>query len=209
MLADGADITEIERTMSEALVRGLSWAMSAHGMDKVDVESGGFPTVPLRMSRGYSPILPVVAYKAETNINVVWLKNQSREWGARRLAECVGRIAEAIVIAARRDGASGVVGLDRSSLRTMFEPNSERNGYKIRFFSSLVYERNYVEEGGVVETTQTEVNVGTFDLGKLPEEIDEIMVKVRSSANEIANDPGIDAILEAMMNNDSFSDVME
>jgi hypothetical protein len=52
MLADGSDLSAMERAMSAALESGLSQAMARNGMQPVGVESGGFPTVALRKSAG-------------------------------------------------------------------------------------------------------------------------------------------------------------
>lgn len=208
MLADGADISVMERAMSIALEGGLSQAMSRNGMQPVAVESGGFPTVALRKSIGYAPILPVVAFRYNTIVRSQWLRDQSRAWASRMLSDSVFVVCESIIRAASRDGATGVVGIDRSSLRTMFEPTKERDGFQIRFFASLAYDRIDRGDGVVVETTQTDIDLGSFDLGRLPSELDQIMASVRSSANDAASDPGMDSVLEAMMDDDSFEGLM-
>jgi hypothetical protein len=148
--------------------------------------------------------LPVVAFRYDTIVMLQWLRDQSREWAVQRLADSVSVVAEEIARAALEDGASGVVGIDRSSLRTVFEPTAERDGFRIRFFASLVYGRLDRSESEVVDTGPAEIDVGSFDLGKLPDEIDGMMAKVRSLATDVESDPGMDSVIDGMLEEDAF-----
>ena len=162
MLADGSDISAIERAMTESLMRGLV---------------------------------------ASRKIGVEWLEQQSREWAISCLSDTVASVAYAISRAAGGDGASGRIGVDRSSLAVSIEREKGGGFFLLRFSARLAYDRSGGEPM-VVDTTVPEIDVGFAEVGELPDEVTSATKAAMVAIDLSASDSDLEEMLDALATDD-------
>lgn len=203
MKVDGTKLLACERAMSEVILVVFrdTIAMSSPSTKVQEVESGGFPTVGLQISRGATPVAPVVVFKAAAKIGSQWLADQSSEWASKALAQAAAKIAVAMAREAisRPDGTAAV-GIDRSSVSASFraqEPPGE--GFVMSFSVGLAVYPPREQDGIVVDTEQEFVDLGMFEIeSKLPDESAEVMGKIQDSIKAAASSNQIDEMFAAL-----------
>jgi len=203
MKVDGAKLLAYERAMSEAVLSAFRQTISnsSPSTQIQEIESGGFPTVGLKVNRMASPIVPVVVFKAAARINGKWLAEQSKDWASKALVKSASQIAVAMGRAAvgRPDGTAAV-GIDRSSVSASFEslPNPE-DGFLMRFSVGLAVYPPFEPEGILVDVTQEFVDLGMFEVdSRLPDEADSVMGRLREGIQAIAHSSEVDGIFSML-----------
>lgn len=168
---------------------------SVPSCDIQEAESGGFPTIAVKVGRGASVSVPVVAFRAKTTIGYDWMSKQSRGWATGVLSKAIVRIAAemARAVAGRRGGFSCAC-IDRSSVDASFE--AVESGFQLRFVIGVASFPQSSDDDMVISTDRIEIDLGTFDIESvLPDECESMMEHMMAA---IASSKELDEAVDAL-----------